>query len=293
MTSKFFALAVELFDEVVSHLQPKELTSLRLVCRRFNQQAFRHVFTPLRINLFRDDKQKLRAISEDGDSRRCILSLSIKAFKSNSFSGKARNLASDGWVNLKELILHDFLPDEAIDWVMKLVSDAPNLHKLEMNGCLRLYHFLGRLTYMERVPRLRELKLSNSLVSETILSKLLSRLKDSLHKLSFRRVELIGKEDSIWVPTLRKWGGQLSSLKYFSIIKCSDPRGDILFLPDDCQEIPDKKSGMLRLATSNSCASYQRKYGDKALEVVAALMVYIVTYDSGDIRLVPCSSFNN
>ena len=288
MASELLNLPVEIFDEIASLLRPTELVNLRLVCRRFNQQTFRHLFNPLWIDLSQAHDQKLEAISVDEDFRRYVPSLCIHG--SRRWSAPYIPLAAKGWITLKELILDEFASpfEPTVQLQMRLFLHASNLQKLELCGDYSSYavrSFVESVYFMPIVPRFRALKISRIWVQEFFIYQFLLRFKDTLCAFSLHKIGIVSHDgESAWLPVLEKWKSQFPSLKKFSIGELQEQKRYarlFLRLHYDHQDIPDESGGLLRLTSSldgdgvnRYSISYSRSDGDKALQKVAELLDY-------------------
>ena len=225
MFSGLLALPLEIYDEIASLLNLEVLLCLRLACRKLNQQTFRHVFNPLQIDINNNDDRKQRAITEDEEFRSCVPGLLI--YKDVLLEGQitstgngVKHLNADGWANLNELILFYSVFPESTGWILKLVLGAPLLQKLKITDdkSRAVDAFLESLSSAKVCPRLRELLLADMKLSEKHLSNLLTRVKGSLHAFWLKDTQLCGNtERGVWVSALRKWAGEFSSLRQFSI----------------------------------------------------------------------------
>ena len=139
------------------------------------------------------------------------------------------------WSQIEELGLDYALRDDQWDWVLHLISSAPNLRKLSLGACAdatsfeqRLssmhklkglaepFHgndtsFLQRLSSIDELKRLEELRLGSTWATENALTSLLLRNSHTLHSLSLQHIPLV--DEGTWAAVLEIMRSRLLQLQ--------------------------------------------------------------------------------
>jgi hypothetical protein len=133
------------------------------------------------------------------------------------------------WDHLQELILSVHLQNEAFDWTYELVSRATNLQTLSLG----FYHglhthfdvdaFTERLILSPQRTRLRDLRLSKTVVSEAQLVKFLLHFRESLSILSFGIVRVQDGRNS-WSSIFSQLADGLPHLESIAVTYISEGR---------------------------------------------------------------------
>ena len=117
-----------------------------------------------------------------------------------------------GWAHLQELSLEQSMKSDAFDWAMDLVLHATGLRMLSLNFQYNnSASFIDRLSFTERLPGLRELRLSCANLTVEMISRFLLRFRDSLRALTFRHVYI--DSGGTWVSILHALRSDLPLLE--------------------------------------------------------------------------------
>lgn len=97
----------------------------------------------------------------------------------------------EAWAHIQELVLHQRLGPETLDWGIDLILDATSLRKLSVNvGYSQSRPFLERLCQVTSLNSLESFKLAEAYTSVEILSRLIERWHDTLRVLSLSKLRL-------------------------------------------------------------------------------------------------------
>lgn len=124
----------------------------------------------------------------------------------------------DAWAHLEELTLEQSLTLNIFDWSTELLIHAPRLQKLALNTDHETLgdELLVRLSSMQPLPKLQELRLSKVHFTEETILRLLLRLRGSLRAVSFRFCN---------IESGGTWRAVLHALRY----ECPSPESIHLF----------------------------------------------------------------
>ncbi|KAL8649153.1 MAG: hypothetical protein Q9226_005689 [Calogaya cf. arnoldii] len=104
------------------------------------------------------------------------------------------------WADIRKLVLDVEITPVQHDWVLGLISEAPNLQYLSLNFYTDSADFLDRLTSALSAPPLRKLRLQGALLTGENILDLLNCFQDTLVVLCLRHVSS-GPEDP-WASVL-------------------------------------------------------------------------------------------
>ncbi|KAL2009508.1 hypothetical protein VTN00DRAFT_5315 [Thermoascus crustaceus] len=166
----FCSLSAELIEHIASFLEPRDLFSFRLVCRWFNSATFNYFgrtrFMTFKTNLSHESLRELQAIAENEQFRPHIRTLFIHGVDE---LGQGFSLTLD-----------------IFDWSMELLIRAPRLQKPALNTdhVTPGDELLVRLSSMQPLPKLRELRFCKVHSTEGTILRLLLQLRESLRAVS-------------------------------------------------------------------------------------------------------------
>lgn len=230
--SQFSGLAVEIVEIIGSHLQPRDLLSVRLVCRDFASRTFRSFgrtfFTIVRADLTPESLERLRVISECKHLAFYPQVLHI-GYQSGGCrrEGKRmnRNAVADAanllqhiliqWANVEKLVLEQKITRDRYDWILNLVTHAPKLQELSLQFLHPIKSLIGSLAQGHSCPALQKLTLKTACVEANTLCDFLSYRSETLRSLSFHNLN-VGAAGS-WKHMLTRLSRELPRLQSFSV----------------------------------------------------------------------------
>ena len=183
-----------------------------------------------------------------------------------------------GWSQLQELVLNLPVTDYAITWTIELISSASSLQKLTLcpHTVIGYTRFLRTFSSTDILPRIQELNIQHTYVSEANLSRVTLRFQDSLRSFTFRNVKLIS--EGSWTSALREWESKLLLLQHFLLDSIWFSRNKYIIFPslEDRPVVPG--SGVQRLDLIQRQLDYRQHVcgvGYRGLRVDAALEIVV------------------
>ena len=191
----------------------------------------------------------------------------------------------DGWANLQELLIEHTLLPENLDWTTNLVLSASSLQVLEVRPHYddSVYSFFDRLACADALPRLQELSLKSTHVTEELLSRLILRFHDSLRTISFSWINICGGGN--WLSVFEMLGRKFSHLEHLSVhsIREAGLESRLLTFPllEDNSTVPDTAGRSFKLMYKKRRgieqvhgASYHGPHMNDALQMLIRSAVY-------------------
>ncbi|KAL8987629.1 MAG: hypothetical protein Q9169_008676, partial [Polycauliona sp. 2 TL-2023] len=193
------------------------------------------------------------------------------------------------WATIHELTLGYVIAGDQHDWVIGLVSSAPNLKVLSLGFDDRTSGCLERLASAPSIPSLESLKITSAMLSAQLISDLLDRLQNSL--ICLRLENTFTEENSSWASTLAFLAKKTLRLRKISILTLIDPSRGGLFthfpalreLPRSNQIVTRKGDDFRQLDTSNNAVIRLKNGG---LEWTPEHLVKGVSYEGPEMSRV-------
>ena len=128
------------------------------------------------------------------------------------------------WAHVKELILDYKMSFDQYDWILFLISSAPQLRKLLLVFYDTDSLFMERLSSLHVLDKVENLSLRFAHVLVDSISRLLLNNRETVHSLSlqYATIENGGK----WATVLRSMKGQLPRLENLSLFGLKEQTGD-------------------------------------------------------------------
>ncbi|MCJ1288659.1 hypothetical protein MMC34_000187 [Xylographa carneopallida] len=193
----------------------------------------------------------IRSLRLDWDNNGGTHHLKIKRLKGLDFQTPS---FWTGWTHLEELVLHNTLSPDALDFLSTLVLRATNLLRLEIGPETESYDdalaFFERLCPASAVPKLQELMLESQSFTEDFFATFIAGFGHSLRALSLKDVHIILRGS--WKAVIERWRTDLPLLERIAVVDLVEYNlGDIdlLTFPSlrDDRVVPGTNGGRFQL----------------------------------------------
>lgn len=191
----------------------------------------------------------------------------------------------EAWAQMQELVLHQFLERETLNWGIDLILDATHLRKLSLIVGRSSRPFLERLCQVTSLHSLESFKLIWAHTSVEVLSKLIGRFHDTLRVLVLSSIFLQRLTD--WSIILGRLGNQIPFLRSVSIngLSTSTSEGNQVIMFPSLMINPVVPESGGRKLTLTQDRTWEKIFGveyhgsrvDKALEKLLKAVEYFQT----------------